>query len=98
MNKVYLQIWEESERGWGIRPDGCSLHLSIKDRDNYIKSIYSERSGDAPEIYDRIVGEPIEACVSDSIYNLVDKDKSVRLMEYEMNNLSNLEEIIIKDA
>jgi len=100
MNTVYLQIWEESEREWGIRPDGCSIHLSIEDRDNYIKSIYSERIGvpEVPEIYDRTVGEPIEAYISDSLYKLVDKDKSVRLMEYEMNNLYNLEEITIKDA
>ena len=37
MKKVYLQHWEESERGWGIRPDGCSLHLTLEDRKKYIE-------------------------------------------------------------
>jgi len=26
MNFV-VQAWEESERGWGVRPDGLSIHL-----------------------------------------------------------------------
>ena len=30
MNRCYFQRWEESERGWGVRPDGCSLHLGIR--------------------------------------------------------------------
>jgi len=25
---VYAVEWEESERGWGVRPDGISLHYS----------------------------------------------------------------------
>ena len=27
-NEVVVQKWEESERGWGTRPDGFSLHLT----------------------------------------------------------------------
>ena len=35
MNKCILQIWEESERGWGTRPGGCSLHITDKEHSLY---------------------------------------------------------------
>ena len=40
MKKCYFAhiiTWEESERGWGCRPDGFSLHVSQDEADNYIK-------------------------------------------------------------
>jgi len=33
---VYRIEWTETERGWGQRPDGYSLHASRKDADEYI--------------------------------------------------------------
>ena len=95
MNKVILQIWEESERGWGTRPDGCSLHTDSNQRDEYLSSIYKNRGGDVPDEYDRIVGNPIEVFVDDDLYEKV-LQKSIRLFENEMNNLIKLEEITIK--
>ena len=99
MNKVILQIWEESERGWGTRPDGCSMHIDLKERENYIQTIYDSRKSDTsiPDEYERIVGEGVEAFIEDSLYNLVQKDKSIRLTQYQMNNLMNMEEITIND-
>ncbi|OGZ11915.1 MAG: hypothetical protein A2942_01995 [Candidatus Lloydbacteria bacterium RIFCSPLOWO2_01_FULL_50_20] len=35
--QVLCQKWEESERGWGTRPDGYSLHKSDADREQYIR-------------------------------------------------------------
>jgi hypothetical protein len=35
-NEVVYQSWLESERGWGVRPDGYSLHLSLGDRKRFI--------------------------------------------------------------
>jgi hypothetical protein len=100
MNKVILQIWEESERGWGTRPDGCSMHIDLKERENYIQSIYDSRKSDEsiPHEYDRIVGEGVEAFIEDALYTLVVKDKSIRLTQYQMNNLMGMEEITIKEA
>lgn len=99
MNKVILQIWEESERGFGTRPDGCSMHIDLKERENYIRSIYNIRKTDAsiPNEYDRIVGEGVEAFIEDSLYTLVEKDKSIRLTQYQMNNLMGMEEITINE-
>ena len=35
---AFKQNWEESERGWGIRPDGCSLHETVDDCVAYRKT------------------------------------------------------------
>jgi hypothetical protein len=95
MNKVILQLWEESERGWGTRPDGCSIHIDLKNQKEYIKKFYEDRSGDAPDVYERVVGDPIEAFIDDKLYVIIERDKTVRLFENELNNLINMEEIII---
>jgi hypothetical protein len=95
MKKVYLQYWEESERGWGIRPDGCSLHLTEEDRNKYITSIYEQRKNDkeVPYEYDRPVGELIEVMINDNLFELI--KESYRLLSFELNNLIKLEEIVI---
>ena len=95
MKKVYLQYWEESERGWGVRPDGCSLHLRIEDQKIYINSIQESRMNDkeVPYEYDRTVGEPFEVMIKDDLYDEV--KNSLRLYQHQMNNLIKLEEIII---
>ena len=41
MKPVIKQLWEESERGWGIRPDGYSLHLNNEDRKQFIKEYWA---------------------------------------------------------
>jgi len=99
MNKVYLQIWEESERGWGVRPDGCSIHLTLKDRNDYISKIYEGRTlKKIPDEYERIVGNPVEVFVSDLVYSEIIGKNTIRLMEHEMRNLLSMEEIIKNDS
>jgi hypothetical protein len=95
MRKVYLQYWEESERGWGVRPDGCSLHLTLDEHKKYIKSIYDGREEDTevPDEYERIVGEPIEVMIDPTLFSIV--EGTLRLFQYEMNNLIKLEELVI---
>jgi hypothetical protein len=53
MATVVMQRWYESERGWGQRPDGCSLHLTEQDRAAYCKKYWADEkernsSGVAP--------------------------------------------------
>lgn len=95
MKKVYLQHWEESERGWGIRPDGCSLHLTLEDRKKYIETIYEGRDiSNIPHEYERICGEPIEVDIKDELYDTI-QNGTLRLLRHEMNNLLKLDEIIL---
>jgi hypothetical protein len=97
MNKIILQLWEESERNWGVRPDGCSIHLDSDNRDNFVNDFYSSRDKSVPDVYERAFGEPFFAFVQDDLFKILEIDKSIRLLEHEFNNLVNLEEIIIKN-
>ena len=95
MKKVFLQHWEESERGWGIRPDGCSLHFTLEDRQKYIDSIYKNRNAsNVPDEYDRICGEAIEVSIKEELYDSIENG-TLRLLRHEMHNLIKLEEIIL---
>jgi hypothetical protein len=96
MNKCILQIWEESERDWGTRPDGCSLHLTEDEHTLYLDSIYSDRGDIVPHEYERVVGEPVVCFVSDTIFEKLQESGSLRMLENEKNNLIKMEEIIFK--
>jgi|688.fasta_scaffold320357_2 hypothetical protein len=98
MNRCYFQRWEESERSWGIRPDGCSLHINEEAHKSYLNEIYIIRQGEAlvSHEYDRITGPLIECFISDTLFELVKEKNSLRLMEYEMNNLIKIEDIFFK--
>lgn len=95
MKKVYLQHWEESERGWGVRPDGCSLHIDLENHKSYLQSIYDERDPmNVPHEYERIVGDVSEVLVSDTIFSQIIKTKgTLRLMQHSFSNLIKLQEI-----
>lgn len=79
MNKqrrtVFIQNWEESERGYGTRPDGFTIHVDRKQRDEYVDWYYKtfNNSSYAPNSYTRIDGLPIEIEVSEELYDLIDK-------------------------
>ena len=96
MNKVVLQLWEESEKGFGTRPDGCSIHIDLNNRNNYIKSIYDSRGDMVPNTYDKIIGSELEAFIDDELFKKLNEEKSIRLIEPELNNLIKFEELIIK--
>jgi len=95
MKKVFLQYWEESERGWGVRPDGCSLHVTMVDHNKYVSSIYSDRDPEnVPHEYDRTCGSVITALVSETLYNEIDNG-SLRLSQISLSNCRKLQEINI---
>lgn len=96
MNKCVFQLWEESERGWGVRPDGCSIHLDDTELKNYLDNIYNNRGYEVPNEYDRTVGDSIECFISDNLYNKLLESGNIRLFESEKNNLISMEEIIFK--
>ena len=96
MNKVILQRWVESDKNIGIQPDGCSLHLCYHNMITYIKEIYKDRTDDIPDVYERLIGNPISAFIDDPLYDILKQEKNFRLRENELNNLIKLEELIIK--
>jgi hypothetical protein len=95
MNKVFLQLWEESNTKEGFLSDGCSLHINLKERNEYVDSVYKDRDITiVPNYYDRIVGETIDVYVEDRLFNMIEKEKSVKIDEASFQNLLKFEEII----
>jgi hypothetical protein len=74
---VIAQDWEESEAGWGVRPDGFTLHLTREDRDTYVKAANDRQKayydkqlgpGITPHEYSRTSGYPQEVTVNHGIF------------------------------
>lgn len=83
MQKLICQEWEESERGWGTRPDGCSLHLTEEDRKTFIKAYWDSMPETPPSEYSRPVSCYCEVDVDETAYDfekLVEKH-GIRLHE-----------------
>lgn len=78
MNTVICQKWGESEQGWGQSPNGYSLHLTVKERDKYVKCHNKSLPEMTPKVYDYAVGEPYEVKVGDRKYTMLKKSKSLR--------------------
>ena len=65
---VIAQDWTEYERGWGSRPDGCTLHLSQVDRKMYISAYWARMPDSAPDEYSKETGAPYLVVVTDELY------------------------------
>ena len=72
---IYVS-WEESERDWGVRPDGFSLHLTEKDFWDFEKEYWSKMPREIPYEYSRVAGSPTKVKVSRSLYDKIKKTKN----------------------
>lgn len=68
-HQVIRQDWLESERGWGFRPDGYSLHLSEEDRVQFINDYWARMPDYVPDEYSRPSGEPETVTATPEQYN-----------------------------
>jgi hypothetical protein len=73
---VVKQLWEESERGWGTRPDGYSLHLSESDRVQFIRDYWNRMPQTVPSDYSRPYGGPFIVDVNKKLYREIEKSKN----------------------
>lgn len=67
---IVIQHWTEYERGWGNRPDGISVHLTLEDRDKFVTG-YNARwnSGpNTPDEYSVASGDPKPHTVSEAVF------------------------------
>lgn len=86
--EAICQDWEESERGWGTRPDGCSLHLTIEDRNLFVKNYWDLMPREVPDEYERPEGNPFRIEVSRKLYNQIKKsDEGLRLYQHNVREL-----------
>ncbi len=70
-HEVIVQKWEESERGWGSRPDGYSLHLTDADRQAFIEAYWARMPDSVPDEYSRPDGRPYKATVDEKTFTEV---------------------------
>lgn len=75
-HEVIVQKWEESERGWGTRPDGFSLHLTDADRKSYIEEYWDRMPNSIPDEYSRPNGTPYKATVDAATFDRVKASKN----------------------
>lgn len=67
---VWAQNWEETERGWGCRPDGYSLHRTKEGPEVLLKEMrdreqQGQATGYVPDEYTRPCGDPFEVIITD---------------------------------
>ena len=87
LEQVVMLEWEESERGWGARPDGYSLHLNIDDCNMYIEKYWDSMPDKAPDEYSRPAGEPCNVNVSNETYKKLQESKiGLRIYSHEAKN------------
>jgi hypothetical protein len=84
IHTVIAQDWEESERGWGTRPDGFTLHLTPEAHRAYVDAFWKRQKayfdkslgeGVTPEEYTRTSGDPRKVDVNATIYKKLLKHK-----------------------
>jgi len=72
---VICQKWEESERNWGTRPDGFTLHATLAHRDQFVAAFWRRQRAafceETPSTYTREDGAPYECPVTAEIYTFV---------------------------
>lgn len=86
---AYLITWTESERGWGQRPDGASLHMTQDDAKTYLDSYWKSMPDEVPDEYSRNdSGTGKLVVVSSDMYSKLktSKNRSVRLFEHEYSD------------
>lgn len=68
-HRAITQAWVESEKGWGVRPDGSSLHLTEQDREKFIKEYWDGMPDETPDVYCRPEGQPRGCLIDDETYS-----------------------------
>ena len=84
LEEVVYVSWEESEAGWGTRPNGCSLHLTQEDFEVFERKYWKKMPKDVPHEYSRPVGEPVKMYVRMKLYDQIkSSNHGLRLLSHE---------------
>lgn len=81
-----MKEWEESERGWGVRPDGASLHATREDVSAYVTDYWARMPDETPDEYSRPAsGAPCLVTVPQEVYDRIAASKNgVRMWQHEL--------------
>ena len=89
--------WEESEAGWGTRPDGISIHTTSEEADRYVQAYNDCLHKECPAEYDRpTTGKKIKVEVCDELAKRITGDKqSCRLYRHNYTVVSTVNKEVI---
>ena len=77
---LYAIEWEESESGWGVRPDGFSFHRSAQEATQYIKDYWARQPKEVQYEYSRPCNDTARLIeVSEGLHDYVLEHGSVWL-------------------
>ena len=91
---AYIQFWDESERGWGFRSDGCSLHFTKEDAEAYVKRYEDSLPKEVPHEYEICNGKPIKCYIVNVLYDKI-HGIGKRIWQTELNKLLTVKDIKI---
>lgn len=77
MLSVYRIDWEESERGWGTRDDGYSLHATKNDAEKYVEDYWEGMPNCVPDEYSR-PGKPYLFEVDKKMHDEIQDKRNIR--------------------
>ena len=81
---LICQQWEESERGWGVKPDGYSLHEDKNAAIGFIDKYWRDMPATTPDVYSRPVGALYACEVSEDLYQQVCEVGSIRVYSEDL--------------
>lgn len=76
MPTVVCQLWEESEAGWGCRPDGWTVHETEVDRLAFVKEYQVRQPKKVPSEYTRPCGSPFLMGIDGELYKKLRTSKN----------------------
>ncbi len=95
LEEIVYVSWEESERGWGTRPDGCSLHLDEQDYKTFLKEYWDSMPEEVPDEYSRPAGRPVKAYVYPGLYLKIEESKKgLRFWQFQERELVAKKELV----
>jgi hypothetical protein len=98
MQNVICQIWERSEQFNGVVPDGYSIHLSEKDRLEFIHIFWRNMPKRVPFEYEiQSDDKPFKAMVNGTLLQrLITSPRGIRLSRRQSEMYELLGELVLK--
>ncbi len=98
MNTAFLETWTETERGWGQRPDGCTIHLTEEDYKKYVKKYWDKMPKETPYEYSRPDENLREVVIGSKLFKDLKKSANgILLWQSEFSEKKKSNEILFKD-
>lgn len=98
MKTAILDTWTESERGWGTRPDWCTIHLTEDDYKKYVKAYWDKMPDTVQDEYSIPDNRIRKVVLSDALFEKLEKSNGgICLWQSEFSKMETSNDILFKD-